>query len=414
MIRVIVIGGGAAGLSAAQALKAKGVDVTVLEARDRLGGRLWTNRSFADHPVEFGGEFVHGDEVSTAPILRSLGLNWVHWRKTDDSMVRLEDGRFLTMQQARAADAEFDTVRAWRLKVKTPKPSGESFADFLIRGGFNNTQIQYVRRMFANAVGEDPEVIDAEQAFDNLNAYAGNDYRLLDGYDRMIVHLANGIDFKLNSEVTHIEWGGGVSVGVRDGTVLKGDAAVITVPVGVLRSGKIKFSPSLPKTKVEALEKIIMGPVSKIILRFDGPIFNESIGAIYSARNPPMWWSPTFGRKVDRHWVWSAFFSGRWAEELYAMGEKQGIAQALSTLRAEVGNKTITPSASVFVRWRDDPYALGGYSLCLPGGFPGRAKLGHPTPPLYWAGEATCPSSTIHGAYDSGQRAAKEVIAASS
>ncbi|MBX7139103.1 MAG: FAD-dependent oxidoreductase, partial [Oligoflexia bacterium] len=60
--------------------------------------------------------------------------------------------------------------------------------------------------------------------------------------------------------------------------------------------------------------------------------------------------------------------------------------------------------------WRDDPFSLGGYSVCLPGGFPSRAKLGEPTPPLYWAGEATSPSSTVHGALDSGRRAAKEIL----
>jgi monoamine oxidase len=92
------------------------------------------------------------------------------------------------------------------------------------------------------------------------------------------------------------------------------------------------------------------------------------------------------------------------------MGEEKAIAHALETFRSEIGDKTVTPSATKFVMWRDDPFAFGGYSVCLPGGFPGRAALGKPTPPLYWAGEATSPTSTAHGAFDSGVRVAKEIL----
>jgi monoamine oxidase len=413
MKSVIVIGAGAAGVSAARALHDAGVQVKILEARNRLGGRLWTNRDFADHPIEFGGEYVHGDDISTQPIVRSLGLATVHWRKTDDSMIRLKDGRFFTMTEARANDPELDQVRSWRLPDIKPRVDGETFTEFLTRGGWNADQIHYVRRMFANAVGGDPDVIDAYQAMHDLDAYAGNDYRLLGGYDQVISHLAQGIDIRLNTVIESIAWGaGGVKIQAQDGTRYAADAAVVTLPVGVLKAGSVKFTPELPTEKTGALQKIAMSAVSKIILRFDTPVFRADIGAIYSAGCPPMWWSPTQGRPHRKHTVWSAFFSGRWAEKLYDMGEEKGVAYALETFRSEVGDKTITPSATKFVMWRDDPFAFGGYSVSLPGGFPGRTVLGKPTPPLYWAGEATAPTSTAHGAYDSGVRVAREILGA--
>jgi len=411
MKTVIVIGAGAAGLSAARALKEHGVRVQVLEARDRLGGRLWTNRDFADHPIEFGGEFVHGDDISTQPLVRSLGLAFTQWKKTDDSMVRLKDGRFFTMTEARANDPELDQVRSWCLPDIKARIEGETFTEFLTRCGWNADQVHYVRRMFANAVGGDPDVIDAYQAMHDLEAYASNDYRLLGGYDILMQHLARGLEVRLNTVIESIAWGGGgVEIRGRDGSVHRADAAVVTLPVGVLKAGVVKFSPELPVEKTGALAKIAMSAVSKIILRFDKPVLNPAIGAIYSAGCPPMWWSPTCGRPHLKHTVWSAFFSGRWAEKLYEMGDEKAIAHALDTFRSEIGDKTVTPSATKFVRWRDDPFAFGGYSVCLPGGFPGRATLGKPTPPLYWAGEATAPTSTAHGAYDSGRRAAEEIL----
>jgi len=413
MKSVLVIGAGAAGLAAARALHEGGVKVTVLEGRDRLGGRLWTNRDFADHPIEFGGEFVHGDDISTQPLVQSLGLKVIQWKKTDDSMVRLKDGRFLSMTAARANDPELDQVRSWRLPDIKPHPQGETFSAFLTRGGWNADQIHYVRRMFANAVGGDPDVIDAYQAMHDLEAYAGNDYRLLGGYDALMNHLARGLDIRLHTVIDTIEWGSpGVRIQTRNGEIYGADAAIVTLPVGVLKAGVVRFSPELPAEKAGALQKIAMSAVSKIIFRFDKPVFDRNIGAIYSAGCPPMWWSPTVGRPHIKHTVWSTFFSGRWAEKLYDLGEEGAIAYALETFRNEIGDKTVTPSATKFVMWRDDPFAFGGYSVSLPGGFPGRAILGKPTPPLYWAGEGTAPTSTAHGAYDSGVRAATELLQA--
>lgn len=409
-MKVIVIGAGIAGLSAAKTLNDSGVSVEVLEARDRLGGRLWTNREFADFPIEFGAEFVHGDTISTQALIKRLGLRTIHWRKTDDSMVRLSDGRFMSMSNARDVDPLLDAVRAWDLADVKPNKQGETFTSYLTRAGFNAQQIQYVRRMFSNAVGEDPDKLDSEHALHDLNSYAGNDYRLLDGYDRIVNDQALGLKIHLNKIVKAINWKTNVSIECLDGTAYQADRVVISIPLGVLQSSAVSFDPPLPQSKISAMQGLSMGAVSKIILRFDQPVFSPDIGAIFSSKNPPMWWSPSVGRGTTKYCVWSAFFSGRWAEQLYALGEKAAIEHALETFRSEIGKPDITPSASYFVRWRDDPFSLGGYSVSLPGGFAGRAVLGQPCELLHWAGEATAPSSTVHGAYDSGLRAAQEIL----
>ena len=98
-MKALVIGAGIAGLSAAHHLRQAGIEAVVLEARDRFGGRVWTNRNFADIPVEFGAELIHGtgSEVNTWAWVRRLGLRTWHWNKLDDSMFRTEDGEWLTM-----------------------------------------------------------------------------------------------------------------------------------------------------------------------------------------------------------------------------------------------------------------------------------------------------------------------------
>ena len=163
-MKVLVIGAGIAGLSAAYHLKQAGIEATVLEARDRIGGRVWTNRDFADIPVEFGAELIHGrvrPEVNTWQWVETLGLKTWRWNKLDDSMIRTEDGDWLTMGQARAASAELDATRSWDLGDAPAPRDDEDLGGYLRRIGFSETQLRYVRRTFANAEGERMECLNA-------------------------------------------------------------------------------------------------------------------------------------------------------------------------------------------------------------------------------------------------------------
>ncbi len=413
-MKVLVIGAGVAGLSAAYHLKQAGIEATVLEARDRVGGRVWTSRDFADIPVEFGAELIHGNHalVNTWEWVRTLGLRTWHWNKRADSMIRTEAGDWLTMHDARRADPELEQTRTWDLGDAPEPREDEDLGGYLRRIGFSDRQLRYVKRAFANAEGDNMECLNAAahaQLFkdsDGEDDYS--DYRILDGYDSYYQRLAEGLDIRLNCVVEAIDWSDGVRVKTAKGEVFSAEAAVITLPLGILQAGRARFNPALPKVKREALAGLKMGPVMKLVYLFDEPLLDSSIGGIYARGNPPMWWSPSLGRD-DGAIVWTGFATGDYARELLALGEEAALQKGLATLRDEVGQPSLQYVKARWVNWPEEPFALGGYSVCLPGHYDAREKLARATPPLYWAGEATAPhhmAATVHGAYFSGERAA--------
>lgn len=412
--RVLVVGAGMAGLSAAHELRQRGMDAVVVEARDRLGGRTWTDFGFADVPVELGAEFIHGPNVSTWRWVESLGLRTVLWTKTHDSMVRLADGAWLPMDEARARYPDFDVTRSWNLPDLPPRPN-EDWRSYLLRLGFTRDQLLYVKRSYANACGESMRFLSAPAMLESIRGNFENgigDYRILDGYGALVEGMRRDLDVRLNAPVALVAHdAAGVSLTLDGGETLEGDAAIVTLPVGVLQSGLVTFAPDLPERKTTALRGLRMGPVIKLVFRFDRAIVPSHVCAVYSAENPPMWWSPSFGHGVECH-VWSAFVSGDWAMELLSLGDQGALDAALDALRTELGRDDFRVVDARLVSWPDDPYSCGGYSFVLPGHDGARKLLAEPTPPLFWAGEATEPegrAATVHGAIESGIRAAHEV-----
>ena len=238
------------------------------------------------------------------------------------------------------------------------------------------------------------------------------DYRLLGGYGELIKGLAEGTEVHLNTPVQEVIWSASGKVEVRtEGRRYRADNAVIAIPLGVLQ-GHITFRPGLPSFKRAALAGLRMGPVIKLIYKFTEPIVSAEVMAIYSRLNPPMWWSPSFGHDTEQN-IWTAFVSGDKASELLSMGEEGALEYALTSLREELGRPDLFAEAAQLVNWCADPFVRGGYSYVLPGHEGARGRLATPTPPLYWAGEATEPehrAATVHGALLSGRRAAAELL----
>ena len=420
---VLVLGAGVAGLKAGRDLRDAGLRVVVLEARDRVGGRVWTDRDLAEHAVELGAEFVHGDRADTWGPIRRLGLATRLWPKLAESLVQLEDGRVVTMRAARAADPDFDATRAMALPAVTPGPY-EDLDAYLRRVGWKADQRRHVRRAFANAAGDDPHRLSAAAIVDGLatDDAGEGDHRLPDGYDALPRALADGLDVRLVQAATRVAAGpDGVEVDTVPASAPRGPAtrwrarvAVVALPLGVLQSGTVTFDPSLDALKGDALAGLRMGPVIKLVYRLTAPPFEPEAGveAVYARGTPPMWWTsspPGAGTPI-----WTGFVSGAGAADLLRLEPETALRRALAALEEAAGRPLAFARGRV-VAWPDDPWARGGYSHVVPGHHGARERLAAPTPPLYWAGEATAPegcAATVHGALRSGARAAREVLAA--
>lgn len=331
------------------------------------------------------------------------------------------------MDEARRLYPDFDITRSWALEPLMAL-TGESFLDYLRRIGFSDAQIRYTERAWANATADTLANISAIGALEDVGVFppAGHpqlpsagegDYRVVEGYDRLIDHLARGLDIRLNAPVRAVKWDEApVQVLTDDGTTLEAERMLITLPLGVLKQGRVNFTPDLPAWKQAAIQSLTMGVGMKIIFKFPAPIMPPGTQAIYADGNPPMWW--TMQPYANGEQVWTTLVTGNWARELLKHGEQDAVDGALATLRAELGRPELTPIDVQVVNWTADEYAFGAYSVMPPGAEGMREVLAEAIGDrVFWAGEATAPqpwASTVHGALYTGQRAAREILASKS
>lgn len=177
-MKTLVIGAGIAGLSAAQELRKANHQVILLEARNRVGGRIHTDRSFAEVPIELGAEFIHSSRVPTYSLAQKLGLRTFHYNQRDDTLVRLPDGVLRTVAEVGAQMQGYDNVRL----IDWPEAGEESLEAYLKRLG--DRQIPFKLQEYISDF-DHPRYLSAKAAREYLcdpSAEEG-DYRLLDGYD---------------------------------------------------------------------------------------------------------------------------------------------------------------------------------------------------------------------------------------
>lgn len=413
---VLVIGAGAAGLAAAAALTAAGRDVVVLEARDRIGGRVATERSFAPVPVELGAELLHGSTISTWRLVEAAGIGtWplglTHERASDGGWVLSGAGR---EHLGVAADAP------------APAP-GEDVASYLERSGFTPPDVPIGARMF-DIDSEGLERWSATLALESglLAAgrdHLGDDHHLDGGYDQLLAVLAGDLDIRLGHRVVRIvRTASGVQVTVEVGGerhTLTADQCVVTLPIGVLRSGTVHFEPPLPPAKQRAIDGLGSGDAIKLVYHLPHPVFPSGHATLHDpGLLPSSWWVATRGLPGVRgagslaDEIVVGWATGDDARVLLDAGLGDALAMGLSTLRELTGHPALEPLAATSYDWRSDPFAAGAYSYVPPGAEDAYEQLAAPTDGrIFWAGEATNPEDpmTVHGALDSGWRAAEQL-----
>ena len=429
---VAVIGGGMAGLAAARTLADAGRHVLLIEARNRLGGRVYTIRDTRSPvPVELGAEFIHGRPGVTLALLRECGFAAID---TSGTRYAMENGKL------RLAPDRSDALR--ELMKRVLREPDESVDAFLARMsgelGMAETH-DFLRMLVEGFDAADPSIASIRAIAREYESAGGADddaFRPAAGYGPLVEHLVRSLPPKLvsilsNTVVERIAWrADGVTINCSpvEPVAIRANHAIVTVPLGVLQSapktaGHIVFDPPLPDQKRDALRQLTMGPVIKVVLRFSRPFWEELDECRYrdgAFFNPDGGAFPTYWTSLPlRSSLLTAWAGGPWARRLAQMSDERIIAAALEgvDILFKDANARKLFEAAYVQDWETDPFARGAYSYVLVGGRGARSALAQPAgPALHFAGEATVEAGeagTVAGALMSGMRAAREIIAQS-
>lgn len=426
---VAIVGAGAAGLAAAAHLGNAGYSVLLLEARDRVGGRIWTRvEPGVPVPVELGAEFIHGDSGTTLRWLARAGKAAI---AMPDAHMRLQNGAL------QAADDSFEQVQAALQRHDSIITHDMSLAELLnerLAHELSPTVREYALMMAEGFDAADTARVSARDIADEWSGdlLGADQTRPEDGYISLLtalsVELNDKVHLRLQHEVRSIDWSHRkVTISgqfLAQPFQAMARRAVITLPVGVLQQGEraVKFQPALT-AKQSALRHLASGAAIKIILQFRTPFWQELDDGKYRDAgffHAPHSSFPTFWSALPRQApILTAWCGGPRASRLSAESTaSEMVQQALQSLDQLFGTAHDIRSqlvAAYLHDWQRDPLARGAYSYVAVGGGTARRQLATPIQDtLFFAGEATHGDApaTVSGALQSGERAAQEIIAA--
>lgn len=403
-VEVAIIGGGAAGIAAARKLAAHGVDVLIVEARNRLGGRAFTIRHSSGHALDMGCGWLHSADcnpwvaIATAQgrVFDKAIPPWGRMTMTD--VVPAE-----TQRAIRQAMGELFARVSQAAATGVDRP----VSDLLPTDGRWNGMLNAVMTYIAGAELDRMSTIDLDRYEDTeLN------WRLVDGYGAMIAAHAVDLPVAFDCPVTRIDHSGKrVVIETPQGTIEAG-RVIVTLPSSIIGDNENLFYPALP-AKTQAARGLPLGLDDKLFIALDGAEEFETESRVFGrtdrAGTGNYHFRP-FGRPIIE-----CYLAGRLARDLEAGGEPAFFDFAVSELAALFGSgfaKRLKPIA--LHRWGSDPYARGAYSYAVPGAADQRAVLAAPVDQrLFFAGEACSrfDFSTAHGAYVTGVDAADRILA---
>ena len=418
--RVVVIGAGLAGLAAAQSLAQANYPVVVLEARDRLGGRTWTSTHWPDLPVDMGASWIHGLRGNPLTALaRSAAVDLVI-TDYDNALIYGPSGRPLgpdeetylarlgdlittALVAAQGHDPDQSVQIAVRAALDWPalSPTDQEQVNFLLNSTLEQEYGGSVSQLSAHW-------------YDDGEFFSGPDALLPGGYQGLVRVLAQGLDIRLQQAVQAVDWSGGAVVVTTNQATYRAERVVVSLPLGVLKSGAVKFSPPLPEAKTTAISRLGIGVLNKCYLRFPRVFWPDTVDWLEQISAPPGLWAEWVSLVPSlRQPVLLGFNAADQGRAIEDWGDGAIVASALATLQRLFGRRIPEPLDYQISRWQRDRYALGAYSFNALGSTPAmRDHLAQGLAGrLFFAGEATSRQyfGTAHGAYLSGLAVAQQI-----
>ncbi len=409
-IDVVIIGAGAAGLSAAKTLAQSNISFILLEGSHRIGGRAYSEELAPDVWFDLGCSYLHQADnnpfVAIADELgHPIGRDWGDI--FSDERIRLhKNGRPLS-------DTEVHEYRKYEDACYNAIDDSAERGEDVAVSELVDLNHEFALP-FSNSAAETAACdIDRISAVDAAAWEEGPDYPLLNGYGSLVAAWGADVPVSLNTRVNRVEWSNaGVKVSTAKGDI-RARALLCTVSTGVLAAGDIDFTPALPDWKLEAISGLPIGIENKIGVHFDRDVFGPDARGFHATWNDDEQ-AGGFEASVMGQNMAVVFSGGRFASWLEKQGQEACFDYALGRIADVFGNdirKHVT--RYIATAWETDPWTRGSYSCALPGQAHQRKELARAVDDrLFFAGEAATVGdhSACHGAYNSGARAAGEII----
>lgn len=430
MKTVLIIGAGMSGVAAGRTLQDAGFQVKILEGRERIGGRTWTDSSLGPD-IDFGGAWIHGPHGNPLTALaKRFGLTW-KWTDFKNLLGQStlpfdSDGRPIDVAAYTEGIHAYDGAVAYAyssLLTDNRTDPSLSVADVYAEGLplpalSHDAQLGYkyaseVRATWENAAGLDEIGWFVEKY---VKLPGGDNLACGGGFRTLVTGLAEGLEIAYETVVEGITYRpDGVTLATNRGE-MTADLCVVTVPLGVLKSDLITFDPPLPAEKRGAIERIGFGNYEKIALKFPHIFWPKEPHRLnyISDATPPLFSAWLNYAHYANEPVLVAYHGGPSAVATNEMDDEELITGCMETLRKMFGPDIPDPLTYKRTGWSTDPFSQGSYSFTKVGQRPeDRQRVAAPlSDTLYFAGEATHPtfSGTVHGAYETGIRAAQEIM----
>lgn len=424
---VIVVGAGVAGLTAARLLSREGRRVVVLEGRDRIGGRVWTDRR-GGRATDLGASWIHGTtDNPVAAAAEAFGMRMheftVGGYQPDGRPIAYygPDGERLSDVAARRFVDDIHTVDALLPDVIAASDADASYSDsterVLASLEWDDARAERVREYLRHRAEEQYGVASEHLAAHGLDddVIDGDEVVFPDGYGRLPERLAEGLDIRLGHVVSHVRWGPEGVVVTGGGSEMSGGSVILTVPVGVLRSEDLVIEPPLPEPVAGALSRLEMNAFEKVYLRFRTRFWDEGVYVVRQQGPEGAWWHSWYDLTSLHGTPTLLTFAAGPAAVATRGWEKSQIAESvLVQLRRLYGDRAEAPVEVETTDWQGDPLSRGSYAYMTVGSTTAdHDDLATPVGGvLHIAGEATWTDdpATVTAAMASGHRAAVNVL----
>lgn len=408
---VVIIGAGAAGLSAAKELSSQGVSFVVVEASHRIGGRAYSEEIAPDVWFDLGCAYlVAGPNAKTREDERNPLIDFANSQGAVIEQYLHEsryiyNGRPLESAEAQARKQFYNDCE------KAIRSAAEGGDDCAI-SDLVNLESPYATPYMDMMAVTVPKDLDESSAADfHFGVEEYINFNTQRGYGNLVAAWGSDVDVSLNTRVESVDWSGKeVLVNTNKGPI-RGRCVISTVSTGILAAQHIHFIPRLPDWKMDAIQELTMGAENKIGVHFTKDVFAPEASGYYQ-----VWSDDAHGAYVDVNLVSTnvvtVFIGGRFSIWMEQQGQQAAREFAVDRI-AEIFGNDIRQSAgrSIATAWVTDPWTLGSYASANPGQFHQRESLPLPIDnKLFFAGEATARANgTCHGAFWSGVRAAREI-----